>query len=777
MASRIQGITIEIDGNTTPLQNSLKKLDGSLKATQSQLRDVDKLLKLDPKNTELLTQKQKALEKSIKGTELRLNELKTAQEGVAEGSEEWDAIQREIIATEQNLKGLNQQMRDFGSVGAQKIKETGKQIEEFGGKVSDAGQKLMPLSAAGAAVIGGLGKLGLDSIKAADDLATLAQQTGISTAAIQKMKYASDMVDVSFEDISGALTKMKSKMDPANETFAALGISVTNADGSMRNATDVFNDALVALSGIENETERDQLAMDLFGKGADKLAGIIDDGGQKLNEYGLQAEQMGLILSDEVIGDLTATGDQLDTLKAQGAASLGQLGATVIKTFGPAISKGVTLIGQIANKIGKLSPKTVKLISSIAGVVAAVAPVLVVGGKLISGVGKMLQLAPKVATAAKLIKGALSLQSLGIVALVAGVVALGVLIYKNWDKIKAWTLDMVEKVKAAFQALKDKLTEIVTGIKTKITDTWTAIKTAVTDTVNNIKTAITDAWNNVKTAVTGTVDNIKTSITGAWDNVKTAVSTTTDDINSALSTGWEAIKTTVSGKLDNIKKAYEENGGGLKGIASATMEGIKGYYTTGFDAINTLTGGKLDTIKQSFSDGMDKAKSAVSDVIDKIKGLFSFDIKLPEIKLPSWDDIKKKLDDIISKIKGLFSWDWKLPDIKLPHFKIEGGEWPYGLGGKGKFPSISIDWYRKAYDNPMLFTRPTVMATPAGLKGFGDGHGAEIVMGLNKLRELVGAAGVTINVYAAPGQNVNELADAIQQRLVAVQKQREAAYA
>ena len=130
MASRIQGITIEIDGNATPLQNSLKKLDGSLKATQSQLRDVDKLLKLDPKNTELLTQKQKALEKSIKGTELRLNELKTAQEGVAEGSEEWDAIQREIIATEQSLKGLNEQMRDFGSVGAQKIKETGKQILE-----------------------------------------------------------------------------------------------------------------------------------------------------------------------------------------------------------------------------------------------------------------------------------------------------------------------------------------------------------------------------------------------------------------------------------------------------------------------------------------------------------------------------------------------------------------------------------------------------------------------------------------------------------------------
>lgn len=757
MASRIQGITIEIDGNTTGLQKALKGVDSSLKQTQSTLRDVDKLLKLDPKNTELLTQKQKALKDAIKLTGDRLNELKTAQDGVAEGTPEWDALQREIIATEQSLKGLNQQMADFGSVGAQKVAETGKQIEAFGGKVSEAGQKLMPLSAAGAAVIGGLGKLGLDSIKAADDLATLSQQTGLSTAAIQKMKYASDLVDVSFEDMSGALTKMKSKMDPANETFAALGVSVTNADGSMRSATDVFNDALVALSGIENETERDQLAMELFGKGADKLAGIIDDGGQKLNEYGTQAEQMGLIMSDEVIGDLTATGDQLDLLKAQGAASLGQLGATVIKTFGPAISKGVTLISKITEKIGKMSPKTVKLITAIAGVAAAVAPILVVGGKLIRGVGHVLTYVPKIVTAAKLIKGALSLQSLGIVALVAGIVALGVLIYKNWDKIKAWTLDMVEKVKAAFQALKDKLTEIVTGIKTKITDTWTAIKTAVTDTVNNIKTAITDAWNNVKTAVTGTVDNIKTSITGAWDNVKTSVSTTTDNIKSTLSTGWEAIKTTVSGKLDNIKKAYEDNGGGLKGIASATMEGIKGYYSAGFDAINTLTGGKLDTIKKSFSDGMGKAKSAVSGVIEKIKGLFNFTLKLPEIKLPSWDDIKTALTNIVDKVKDLFKFDFKLPELKLPTWEDI----------KAKLSGL-IEKIKQLFNFDLKvgnsFTGNSVLSTPSAGRS-------------ETVQNRITNGDVVINVYAVPGQNVNELADAIQQRLVAVQKQREAAYA
>jgi hypothetical protein len=129
--------------------------------------------------------------------------------------------------------------------------------------------------------------------------------------------------------------------------------------------------------------------------------------------------------------------------------------------------------------------------------------------------------------------------------------------------------------------------------------------------------------------------------------------------------------------------------------------------------------------------------------------------------------MKSTVRSAISYVKGLFNFSWSLPNIKLPHFRINGGKWPYGLGGKGVFPSVSIDWYKKAYDTPVLFNTPTVLPTMAGLKGFGDGNGAELVIGVDKLRELVGAGGnnVTVNVYPAPGMNETALANAVALKL------------
>lgn len=714
MVGRIQGITIEIGGDGSGLEKALKGVDKSIKTTQGNLRDINKLLKLDPGNTELLTQKQKNLEKSIDLTNKRLEELKKAQGGVAEGSEKWDGLQREIIATEQNLQKLEDEYRNFGSVTAQQVAAAGQSMQELGGKIEGVGQKLQPLSTAATGALGGLAAMAYSAITNSDDLNTLAKQTGLTTAEIQKMQFAADRIDVSFSDIEGALKKMKGKMDPANATFQHLGVSVTNADDSLRDASEVFYESIAALSQIENETERDQVAMDLFGKSADNLAGIIDDGGAALEQYGKEAEEMGLILDQETLDSLNTLNDTIDALKANFAGAFGKLGSTLATTFGPALEKVAEKAQLLADKIANLNPETAETIVKVLGVVAAIGPLLTGVGKLTKGVGAALKLAPKIVSGVKLIAGVMNPTTLGIALVVAAVVA--------------------------------------------------AVK----------------IWQKYGDQITGYVKSTVSKIKGQFENMKSSIAKTNDAIKAQTAAVWGEMQTMLQGKWNNIKSAYETHGGGLKGIAAATMQGIKEYYTLGFDALNTLLGGKLTGLKNAFSAAWSDIKSTVSNVIQNIKNTVSgMNLKLPEIQLPSWETIKTKLNDIIQKIKDLFKWDWKLPDIKLPHFKISGGVSPYGLGGKGSLPSISIDWYKRAYQNPVMFTNPTVLATQAGYKGFGDGHGAEIVMGLNKLRELVGTSqgDVTINVYGTPGMNTDELARAVEQKLVALQKRRNAVYA
>lgn len=146
MADRIKGITIEIGGDTTKLSKALGNVNKELKENKNALKDIDQLLKLDPRNTELLTQKQKLLGESIGSAKDKLQQLKDAQDQLASqgkvGTQEWDNLQREIIATEQELKNLEKEYKEFGSVAAQQIAATGRKMQELGDKMSSVGKSM-----------------------------------------------------------------------------------------------------------------------------------------------------------------------------------------------------------------------------------------------------------------------------------------------------------------------------------------------------------------------------------------------------------------------------------------------------------------------------------------------------------------------------------------------------------------------------------------------------------------------------------------------------------
>lgn len=283
MASRIQGITVEIGGDTTKLQNALKGVNGQIKSTQSQLKDVNKLLKLDPVNTELLAQKHKLLAEAVSETKEKLATLKTAAEqantALANGEiskEQYDALQREIVETEQDLKNLETQANQSATA-VQKIAATGEKLKTAGDNISSAGQKLLPVTA-GVTALGtasvttaanfessmsqvqatmGITKDAMStvngqSVNTMDTLSKLAKKMGAETAFS-----ASECAEaLNYLALAGYDTQQMCDTLPTVLNLAAAG------DIALADASDMVTDAMSALGmGVdEAETMVDQMA-------------------------------------------------------------------------------------------------------------------------------------------------------------------------------------------------------------------------------------------------------------------------------------------------------------------------------------------------------------------------------------------------------------------------------------------------------------------------------------------------------------------------------------
>lgn len=526
MAGKIRGVTIQLSGDTTGLTKSLNDANKEIKNTQSQLKDVERLLKLDPKNTELLRQKQELLAQAVKDTNTKLETLKKAEEqmkssGVDQNSEQFMALQREIIATDSELKKLTDEAGKTVSA-FDKVKAATDKIAQGAKNVAD---KTKGLSLAGGAVAGGLLATGKNAIQTADDLATLSKRSGLSTDMLQKFAYASDMVDVSTEELVSAMTKMKKNMGDNPAAFEALGVSVTNADGTFRGLEEVFYDSLAALSQIGDETERDLAAMDLFGKGADTLATIIDDGGVGLQEYGARAQELGLILSEDTIGKLTSTGDTIDEMKARATATLTEVGAQLLENLAPTIDTIVEKIGEVVAWLGTLDSDTLNTILVVAGVIAAISPV----AGLISGI----------TTAIGGVTSAIQfLLANPIVLLIAGIVALVTLIATKGDQIQA-----------ILQNVDNFLQNIFA------TD-WTKQFGVMGEVLNVFFNALKGIWDSIKKIFDGIINFVRGVFTGdwkrAWEGVKQIFSGVFSTFLTIVKTPINAVIGVINGLIDGI---------------------------------------------------------------------------------------------------------------------------------------------------------------------------------------------------------------------------------
>ena len=477
MAGSIKGITIEFRGDTTQLDKALKKINNETRSIDSELKKVNNALKFNPGNVELLKQKQTLLNQKLAETNEKAKLLKDTLKKVESGEIEMTAedtreLKRELIEAESKAKNFKKQIQEIGNAN---LKGLSNQLKEVGDKMTSFGSNMT--TKVTAPIVAGY---------------TLAS------------KYASDYeenlnkLDVAFGSNSDSVKEW------ANNAREAYGLSKVQAT----DAASAFG-ALGKGIGL-SEGEAADMSMTLAGLSADlgsyfnvgidqsskALEGIFTGESEALKKFGVVmtdvnlkqfAEDQGLVYNEltqtektmlrynyvlektkDAQGDFARTSDGTANSTKIFQASLQDLGTAIGTNLLPIITPVIQKVTELINKFNELSPRTQKIITIIGLVVAALGPVIMIIGTLISSIGAIIG-----------VLGMVTLPMLGIVAVIAAVVAAGVLLYKNWDTIKAKAIAFKDSVVTAFENLKTRVTTTFNNIKTAIvTPIQTAINTA-----------------------------------------------------------------------------------------------------------------------------------------------------------------------------------------------------------------------------------------------------------------------------------------------------------
>lgn len=409
MAVRQITTRLAIDGEQE-YKKQLAAVNRELGNLGAEMKLVDAQFKGQANSSEALRAKHDLLKQSIEQQAVKVESLKDALEeakqAYTENDARTDSYRRQLLSAETALAKLNDELVEndkyldeaeqsadgcaksldgFGKEVKKAADETNGATDglsefsdtlaglkdsvaagDIGGIVSSLGE--MKGLLVGGAIVSGLKEVAekiWDVAKAgaayADDILTMSTVTGLSTDALQEYQYMADLVDVSVETITGSITKLTRNMLQAKdgtgeqaEAFAALGIQITNADGSLRDAQEVWDEVITALGQMSNETERDAYAMVLMGKSAQDLNPLIEAGADKINALRQEAHEAGAVLDEDMLATLGEMQDAFDRLSQQTDAFERILAGTLAPTITDIVNAIVGAVQQMGNFIQRV---------------------------------------------------------------------------------------------------------------------------------------------------------------------------------------------------------------------------------------------------------------------------------------------------------------------------------------------------------------------------------------------------------------------------------------
>lgn len=656
MAIKVKGITIEIGGDTTKLEKSLKKVNSTVSQSQTKLRDIDKLLKFNPGNTELLAQKQKTLQQEITAGKEKAEQLKTAlaqlkETGGDEAANQIDALNRELIETESKTKQAERELKKLGNVNMTAL---GQKMQAVGSKIKAAGQSMMAVSA----VATGFLYKAVDEAAGFDKAMSQVRATmGITRDTMGELHGESVNLSDSLEKLAidmGASTKFSA--EEAAEAINYMALAGYNADQTYAVLPSVLN--LAAAGDMELAAASDMVtdAMSALGMETSDADSYVDQLAKTASLTNTSVAQLG-----EGVLKIGANAKQLKGGTAELNTALGILANNGIKS-----AEGGTHLRNIMLSLQNPTDKA-------AGVLERL------GVEVYDSEGKMRSLNDILGDLQNGMSGLTEAEKNEGIANIfnktdlAAVNALLANTGKSWTDLQNAITDSTGAAGAMAETQLDNLSGAVTLLKSNLSAAAIAIGENLAPVIRKLAEFVTflaERFNNLSptaqrliaivlaiVAVMGPALVIIGAIVGAIGTAISAIGAMGGAIT--FLTGPVGIAIAVTGALVAALIYLQKHGDELRAKLIAAFKAIGAAAKKIFASI-------VGAIVTPFKTAYNRAKA----IVDNLKSL-------------------------VNRIKGFFQFKISAPHIPLPHFTVSPPGWKIGDLVKGKIPSLSVKWFAK----------------------------------------------------------------------------------
>lgn len=554
-----------------------------------------------------------------------------------------------------------------------------------------------------------------------DNVDKMSQKMGISATAYQEWDFIMQHCGASIESLKPSMKTLANAAVSGSDAFEKLGISQEQI--ASMSQEELFGATISALQNVEDETTRTALASKLLGRGATELGALFNMSASETEDLRKQVHDLGGVMSDEAVKDAANFSDELQNMDT----ALSGMKRNVMSQFLPGMSQVMKGLSQLfAGKGGLNDIQTGmgEMISKVAALAPQLLPVVsALISQLINSFGPML---PSVVSALFSFLNQTILMLVTLIPQLTPVITEGV---------RGICQALFVALPIIIQALLDMAKELVSWLSSG--DNVKTFVDGVLQLISIIAEGLADALPILLPAIVNIIGQIADSLTEP------------KNVNMIL----KSVLYIVGAIVVALVKALPEIGGVIVKLSLNITNTLKGWG----EGILGFFVGLWDKVKDGAAKGLENLKSKFTSIFENVKNI-----------------VKNGID----KVKSFFNFSWSLPKIKLPHFSISG---KFSLDPPS-IPKFSVSWYAKAMEQPLMLNGATIFGMNGGKLLGGGERGSELVVGTNKLMEMIreasnGDRSITINVYAAEGQNVNDLANVIAEKLEDMTRRKGAVYA